>query len=253
MLGLRDIPPIERKSWETLTDEERLLRLAFEYKGSRRDADVSDELIAMAIRGELDGLGKAVVFFGLGSIPSHGLSRRFVKFVLLPTQSAVELISEGEVEEAARLLKQAAWTAKLLKDVPMNPAEEAAADTFIKRFNKDWKGFLEKYEEVKRKLQPTFEAVHLLETEELPAWLDPDLSPLITAPHDGGLGLAGVRKVSFTIHQLREFRDHVLENIRKHCLELYKSGVDLETCKAAAVIAAAEIADVLKERFRAEI
>jgi hypothetical protein len=56
-------------------------------------------------------------------------------------------------------------------------------------------------------------------------------------------------QIVLTIQQLRAFRDEVLANIRKHCLELYKRGMDAEACRTAAAIAAAEISDVLKERF----
>jgi hypothetical protein len=60
---------------------------------------------------------------------------------------------------------------------------------------------------------------------------------------------ANPEQIVLTIQQLRAFRDEVLVNIRKHCLELYKRGMDAEACRTAAAIAAAEIADVLKERF----
>lgn len=70
----------------------------------------------------------------------------------------------------------------------------------------------------------------------------------------GMRGLAArPQKITLTVAQLRRFRDHVVANIREHCLELYKRGVPYEACKAAAVIAAAEIADVLKEDFGIDI
>lgn len=131
MSGLRGI---ERKSWQDLTEDERFLRLALEHEEDREANDVSEELILRAVRGEIEGLERAILL--------------------------------SKIKNRSRM------------------------------------------------------------------------SP---------------KKIFLTINQLREFRDSVLENIRKHCLELYKSGVDLETCRAAAVIAAAEIADVLKEQFRIKI
>lgn len=76
----------------------------------------------------------------------------------------------------------------------------------------------------------------------------PHLIAVVVGRRPGFLG-AAPGKITLTVADLRKFRDEVLANIRKHCAELYKRGMSLETCRAAAVIAAAEISDVLKERF----
>lgn len=58
------------------------------------------------------------------------------------------------------------------------------------------------------------------------------------------------RKVSFTKAQLRAFRNEVLKNIRVHCSQLYGRGtMSREACRIASAIAAAEISDVMKEKF----
>lgn len=64
-------------------------------------------------------------------------------------------------------------------------------------------------------------------------------------------GLSGGRsRIFLKLREIRRARDQILRNIREHCRQLYKKGtINRETCKIAAAIAAAEIADVFKERF----
>jgi hypothetical protein len=77
----------------------------------------------------------------------------------------------------------------------------------------------------------------------------PSLLGMVAATQMNRRRAVGPERIVLTIQQLRAFRDEVLVNIRKHCLELYKRGMDAEACRTAAAIAAAEISDVLKERF----
>lgn len=68
-------------------------------------------------------------------------------------------------------------------------------------------------------------------------------------------GMAFLSK-SFTLtdKDLRRARDMILANIKKHCTELYRRGsMSLDACKAAAIIAAAEVADVFKEEFGIDV
>ena len=55
---------------------------------------------------------------------------------------------------------------------------------------------------------------------------------------------------AITVVHLRKVRDEILRNIREHCDQLYRRGsMTREACRVAAAIAAAEVADVFKERF----
>lgn len=58
------------------------------------------------------------------------------------------------------------------------------------------------------------------------------------------------RKITLTTGDLRAFRDQVLRNIQTHCDQLYGRGtMNREACRIASAIAAAEISDVLEEKF----
>jgi len=59
-------------------------------------------------------------------------------------------------------------------------------------------------------------------------------------------------KKKITVKSLKRARDQILKNIRTHCGQVYK-GSRKEACRAAAVIAAAEIADVFEEEFGIKI
>jgi hypothetical protein len=60
-------------------------------------------------------------------------------------------------------------------------------------------------------------------------------------------------KKKLTLKDLRMARNEILKNVRKHCSELYPKNGKKEACRVAAAIAAAEIADVFKERFGIKI
>jgi len=62
-----------------------------------------------------------------------------------------------------------------------------------------------------------------------------------------------MRPSALTLRRLRSMRDEVLHNIRSHCAQVYKKPKDAEICRSAALIAAAEIADVLKEKYGIDI
>jgi hypothetical protein len=58
------------------------------------------------------------------------------------------------------------------------------------------------------------------------------------------------KTVKLGVRDLRRLRREVLTNIREHCHQLYKRGtMSQEACRAAAIIAAAEISDVLEKHF----
>lgn len=66
----------------------------------------------------------------------------------------------------------------------------------------------------------------------------------------GFLGKTVDRKITLTTGDLRAFRDQVLRNIQTHCDQLYGRGtMNREACRIASAIAAAEISDVLEEKF----
>jgi len=59
-----------------------------------------------------------------------------------------------------------------------------------------------------------------------------------------------IREVVLKLREIRKIRDEILRNVRDHCRQLYKKGsMDREACRIAAAVAAAEIADVFKEKY----